>query len=119
MTCGCKNPLRQEMLAGLEQRLLMTTMGKQKLVNFEGKMIAADTLPQGCYFVRGVWYSSPDTLPEGIRKQLKGFCDKWALEIEERAKQTPLVEIQEEAVQDVPVVETAPKKKKGGVKTNK
>lgn len=112
MGCGCKNPLRQEMLAGVEQQLLYKAMGKQKLVNFEGKMIAADTLPRDCYFIRGVWYSSPEAVPEGIRKQLKGFCDKWALEVEERAKKVLAIQNQEEAVQDTPVVKAAPKKKK-------
>lgn len=114
MGCGCRNPLRQEMIAGIEQRLLSRAMGQQKLVNFEGNMIAADTLPQGCYFIRGVWYSSPDALPEGMRKQLKGFCDKWALEITERTKEAVPVENQDEAVQDTPVVEAAPHKKKKG-----
>lgn len=112
MTCGCKNPLRQEMRAGLEQELMFKAMAKQKLVNFEGKMIAADTLPQGCYFIRGVWYSSPDTVPDSIRNQLKGFCDKWALEIEEKAKQVLAVDNQGEAVQDAPAVVAAPRKKK-------
>lgn len=114
MSCGCKHPLRQEMLAGLEQQLLYKAMGKQKLVNFEGKMIAADTLPRDCYFIRGVWYSSPDAVPEGVRKQLKGFCDKWALELAEAAQKAVVVANQEEAVQNTPVVEAAPRKKKKG-----
>lgn len=114
MTCGCKNPLRKELLAGIEQKLLHKAMGKNKLVNFEGKMISADTLPQGCYFIRGVWYSSPETVPAGIRQQLKGFCDKWALEIAGRVEDAIPVENQEGAVQDTPVVEAVPRKKKKG-----
>ena len=42
-----------------------------KLVNFEGKMVAFNTIPQGAIFVRGVWYSSVDKMPDEIREYYK------------------------------------------------
>ena len=47
-----------------------------KLVNFEGNMVAFNTSPQGSIFIRGVWYSSVDKMPDDVRdyykQQLKG-----------------------------------------------
>jgi len=42
-----------------------------KLVNFEGKMVAFNAVPQGSIFVRGVWYSSVDKMPDEIRDYYK------------------------------------------------
>ena len=42
-----------------------------KLVNFEGKMVAFNAVPQGSIFVRGVWYSSVDKMPDEIREYYK------------------------------------------------
>ena len=42
-----------------------------KLVNFEGKMVPLKSLPQGSVHVRGVWYSSMDSVPADIKKMLR------------------------------------------------
>ena len=71
MGCACQR--------GAVPRSLMTlkkvgAMGK--MVNFEGKMVALDTLPNGCLYIRGAWYSSVDSLPKELKAQYSGLFQK-------------------------------------------
>jgi len=59
-----------------------------RMVNLEGKQTPVTNLPPDCYYVRGVWYSSPDKLPaelkaefgplfEKQRESIKSTKEKW------------------------------------------
>lgn len=82
MGCGCR---RNKKEAAVVKKAALASPPKQngngtktmvKLVNFEGKMVAFNMIPQGSIFVRGVWYSSVDKMPDEIRdyykQQLRG-----------------------------------------------
>lgn len=82
MGCGCRrNKKEAEVVKKAELSAPPKETGNGtgtmvKLVNFEGRMVAFNTIPQGAIFVRGVWYSSVDKMPDEIREyykeQLKG-----------------------------------------------
>lgn len=61
MGCNCQS--------GNEARAESKVRKMAKLVNFEGKMVPYDTIPQGCLFIRGVWYGSAEALPEELKSQ--------------------------------------------------
>lgn len=82
MGCGCRRTkkeaavVKKAELAAHPKEIRNGTRTMVKLVNFEGKMVAFNTIPQGAIFVRGVWYSSVDKMPDEIRdyykQQLRG-----------------------------------------------
>lgn len=58
MPCGCQSS---------NQRVESRVINMANMVNYEGKMVSFDTLPSGCLFINGVWYSNPDALPAGLK----------------------------------------------------
>ena len=82
MGCGCRRSSKEAAiskkaeLAAPKKETRIGTRTMVKLVNFEGNMIAFNAIPQGSIFVRGVWYSSVDKMPDEVREyykqQLKG-----------------------------------------------
>lgn len=82
MACGCRRHsgeaavVKKAELASPPKQTGIGTKTMVKLVNFEGKMVAFNTIPQGSVFVRGVWYSSVDKMPDDVRdyykQQLRG-----------------------------------------------
>lgn len=77
MACGCRRSKKE---AAVTQRAAVAApkhvAGNRagsmiKLVNYEGKMIAFNTLPRGSIYVRGVWYSSVEKMPEDVRDEYK------------------------------------------------
>ena len=48
-----------------------------KLVNFEGQLVPHNSIPQGSLFIGGVWYSSPDKMPEDIRQKYNEVYKGW------------------------------------------
>lgn len=82
MGCGCRKTKKEAAVAKTAEltappkEIRNGTRKMVKLVNFEGKLVSFNTIPQGSIFVRGVWYSSVDKMPDEIREyykqQLKG-----------------------------------------------
>ena len=48
-----------------------------RLVNFEGQLVPHNSIPQGSLYIGGVWYSSPDKMPEDIRKKYNEVYSGW------------------------------------------
>jgi hypothetical protein len=48
-----------------------------RLVNFEGQLVPHNSIPQGSLYIGGVWYSSPDKMPEEIRKKYNDVYSGW------------------------------------------
>ncbi len=42
-----------------------------KLVNYEGNMVPINAVPQGSVYIRGVWYSSMDNVPDEVKRALR------------------------------------------------
>ena len=45
-------------------------------VNFEGKQILDLQLPNDSLFIKGMWYSSADKLPPGLKERFASAFDK-------------------------------------------
>ena len=48
-----------------------------KLVNFEGQLVPHNSIPQGSLYIGGVWYSSPEKMPEDIREKYNAVYSGW------------------------------------------
>lgn len=48
-----------------------------RMVNFEGQLVPHNSIPEGSLYIKGVWYSSPDTMPEEVREEYKALYQGW------------------------------------------
>ena len=48
-----------------------------RMVNFEGKLVPHNSIPQGSLFIKGVWYSSPEKIPDDVRKEYNELYSGW------------------------------------------
>lgn len=48
-----------------------------RMVNFEGQLVQHNSIPEGSLYIKGVWYSSPDRMPEDVREEYKALYQGW------------------------------------------
>jgi len=49
-----------------------------RMVNFEGQSVLHGSIPEGSLFIKGVWYSSPESMPEDVRKEYRALYEGWS-----------------------------------------
>ena len=70
MPCACRSG-KTDKVKPVSGAKINEVHNMAKMVNFEGKMVNQNTIPQGSIYIKGVWYSSLDAVPDAVRREYK------------------------------------------------